>query len=145
MISCYMFIVPEACACVVHVRAWRCVMSMVFLHTHVDQRVVWHNISTLCFSMCVLLSLRFHGFGAVHCESLRVGMCVLSLSSLVCFCHCWVMFVMRCSLGVAKISALTVDMISNGTTKRINLFKAFVLERVEVNCSWCCGKVLLFL
>ena len=61
-----------------------------FLHTHVDQRVVWHNISTLCFSMCVLLSLRFHGFGAVHCESLGVRMCVLSLSSLVCFCHCWV-------------------------------------------------------
>ena len=48
-----------------------------FLHTHVDHRVVWRNISTLCFSMCVLLSLRFHGFGAVHCESLRVGMCVL--------------------------------------------------------------------
>ena len=85
-----MNIVPEACACVVHVRAWRSVMSIVFLHTHVDQRVVWHNISTLCFSMCVLLSLRFHGFGAVHCERLRVSMCVLSFSSLVCICHCWV-------------------------------------------------------
>ena len=72
-----------------------------FLHTHVNHRVVWHNISTQCFSMCVLFSLRFHGFGAAHCERLRVGMCVLSSSSLVCFCHCWVMFVMRFSLGVA--------------------------------------------
>ena len=47
-------------------------------------------------------------------------------------------------LSVATISALTVDIISNGTTKRINMFQAFVLWRVEVNCRWCCGKELLF-
>ena len=34
-------------------------------------------------------------------------------------------------------------MVSDGTTKRINLLKASVLWRVKVNCKWCCGKDLL--
>ena len=35
-------------------------------------------------------------------------------------------------------------MSSDGSTKRMNLFRAFVLWRVELDCRWCCGQDLLF-
>ena len=59
---------------------------MHFWHTHVDHRVVWHIISTLCFSMCGLFSLRFHGFGAVHCDTLAARLWQFARRQ-VCFCH----------------------------------------------------------
>ena len=49
-------------------------------------------------------------------------------------------FISRC--GNDKFSNGGHDL-QNDTAKRINLCKAFVLWRVEVNCRWCCGKDLL--
>ena len=56
--------------CLVHARVWRCVICTFSWHSHVDHRVVWHIILTFRCSMCALFPLRFHGFGAMHCETL---------------------------------------------------------------------------
>ena len=121
-----------------------------FWHIHVDHRVVWHVMLTQRCSMCALFSLRLLGFGAVHCDTLATRLWQLARRQ-VSSCH-FLVGVFLSSLHVnhavyfsaATISAQTVDIISNGTTKRINMFQAFVLWRVEVNCRWCCGKELLF-
>ena len=54
----------------VHARVWRCV-KCTFLGI-LTMIIVSFGISflTLCCSMCTLFPLRFHGFGAIHCETL---------------------------------------------------------------------------
>ena len=123
--------------------------SLAFCHMHfswrihVDRRVVWHII--LAFALLDVFLVPF-SFWRLRCSalwnighevvflnrvafcSLRVGMCVLSLSCWVCFCQWWLVL-------VATITSLVVNMIPNGTTKRIHLFKAFVLWRVKVNAG----------
>ena len=80
--------------------------------------------------------MRFHGFGAIHCETLATRLYVKScgvlqlarrhvcfapfslgvfLSVVTCACHAVYLSVWQ------SISSLTLDMISNGITKRINL------------------------
>ena len=122
-----------------------------FWHIHVDHRVVWHVMLTQRCSMCGLFSLRLLGFGAVHCDTLATRLWQLARRQ-VSSCHSLVgVFLSLLSdvnhavyLSVATVGALSLDMISKGTTYRIKLFEAFVLWRVEVNCRWCRGKELLF-
>ena len=60
------------------------------------------------------------------------------LSVLICVCQA--LFFSQC--GNDEFS--DVDMISSDTTKRFNMFKAFVLWHVEFNCRWRCGVVVRF-
>ena len=71
--------------------------SFAFCHMHfsrrtnVDHRVVCHIILHLLCSMCTLFPLHFHGFGAVHCETLATKLYLKSFGVLqlarrhVCF------------------------------------------------------------
>ena len=82
-------------ACLVHARAWRCVKPT-FLGMFTLIIISFGTSFRLCVARCVVCSLRVFMVSAqcivTHwprgCGSLRVGRCVLSLSSWVCFCHC---------------------------------------------------------
>ena len=106
MMPCLMHTVPEGRACCLCVWSTRELGVVYSCHTIVNHRVVWHIILTLRCSMRVFSAFSWLSLQCVvkHWPrgciwnrlafgSLRVGMCVLSLCSWVCLCHCWVMFV----------------------------------------------------
>ena len=94
----------------VHARVWRCV-KCTFLGI-LTLIIVSFGTSflTLRCSMCTLFPLRFHGFGAMHCETLATRLCLKSLGVLqLARRHvCFVTFLLGVFLSVATCACHAV-------------------------------------